>query len=209
MLREGQVRIPSGCAVSGIFAKDGGVSAENLLSNPFPLCTTGTTAWGAAKLWDLSHEEHYAFHVFYDSQAAKRACEKLLMIISMVNLSKIPVGKTPKNYRRASDLAVLCQSLPTKLKDSQLDEREYTARCVMRINTRIEGAYVFSSGKTWACSNGRLPSGGMWGLLPPAGGAAPGYCWTATGGTLPPGWWGAYLSLCWTIQWCIMARSAL
>ena len=55
MLREGQVRIPSGCAVSGIFAKDGSVSAEKLLSNPFPLCTTGATAWGALRrLWDLS-----------------------------------------------------------------------------------------------------------------------------------------------------------
>ena len=37
--------------------------------------------------------------------------------------------------------------LPTKLADSQLDEKEFVARSVIKINTGIDGAYVVSSGK--------------------------------------------------------------
>ena len=33
------------------------------------------------------------------------------------------------------------------LADLQLDEKEFVARTVMKINTGIKGAYVFSSGK--------------------------------------------------------------
>ena len=76
------------------------------------------------------------------------------------------------------------------LKDSQLDEREYTARCVMRINTRIEGAYVFSSGKNMGVFKavGYPEDVGDFYRLEEYSG----YCWTAHGRypTNTPGWWG-------------------
>ena len=37
--------------------------------------------------------------------------------------------------------------LPTKLAASQLDEKEFVSRFVIRINHTLEGAYIFSSGK--------------------------------------------------------------
>ena len=39
------------------------------------------------------------------------------------------------------------EPLHTKLSESQLDEDTFTARCVIRVNAQIEGAYIFSSGK--------------------------------------------------------------
>ena len=68
--KEGQVRIPAGCAISGIFHKDG--TRENrgahhrLHRAP---CTTARTAWAAASratAFTPSTADYYAFHVFYD-----------------------------------------------------------------------------------------------------------------------------------------------
>lgn len=42
--------------------------------------------------------------------------------------------------------------LPNRLKESQLDENEFTVKCVIKINTTINGAYVFSSGKNMGIS---------------------------------------------------------
>ena len=108
----------------------------------------------------------------------------------VVNLSKIPVRKTPKITDEPLIWRYFVNPLPTKLKDSQLDEREYTARCVMRINTRIEGAYVFSSGKNMGVFKavGYPEDVGDFYRLEEYSG----YCWTAHGRypTNTPGWWG-------------------
>ena len=129
--------------------------------------------------------------MFYDDKAAKEACEKFIDDhFDVVNLSKIPVRKTPKITDEPLIWRYFVNPLPTKLKDSQLDEREYTARCVMRINTRIEGAYVFSSGKNMGVFKavGYPEDVGDFYRLEEYSG----YCWTAHGRypTNTPGWWG-------------------
>ena len=129
--------------------------------------------------------------MFYDDKAAKEACENFIDgHFDVVNLSKIPVRKTPKITDEPLIWRYFVNPLPTKLKDSQLDEREYTARCVMRINTRIEGAYVFSSGKNMGVFKavGYPEDVGDFYRLEEYSG----YCWTAHGRypTNTPGWWG-------------------
>jgi glutamate synthase domain-containing protein 1 len=80
--------------------------------------------------------------------------------------------------------------MPTKLADSQLDEREYTVKCVFRINTTIDGAYVFSSGKNMGVFKavGFPEDVGRFYRLE----EYEGYCFTAHGRypTNTPGWWG-------------------
>ena len=80
--------------------------------------------------------------------------------------------------------------LPSKLAYSQLDEREFVARCVFRINTGIDGAHVFSSGKNMGVFKGvGYPEdvGRFYRLEDYEG-----YCFTAHGRypTNTPGWWG-------------------
>lgn len=80
--------------------------------------------------------------------------------------------------------------LPTKLNESQLDEKEFVARCVMKINTKINGAYVFSSGKNMGVFKavGYPEDVGEFYRLS----EYEGYSWTAHGRypTNTPGWWG-------------------
>lgn len=72
----------------------------------------------------------------------------------------------------------------------QLDENTYVARTVMDINTRIKGAYVFSSGKNMGCFKavGFPEDVGRFYRLE----EYEGYSWTAHGRypTNTPGWWG-------------------
>jgi len=89
-----------------------------------------------------------------------------------------------------------------KLDESQLDEREYTARCVMKINKKIDGAYVFSSGKNMGVFKAvGFPEdvGEFYKLYDYAG-----YCWTAHGRyppTLPDGGAVPILLHFWIIRW--------
>ena len=76
--------------------------------------------------------------MFDDDKASKEACENFIDgHCDVVNLSKIPGRKTPKITDEPLIWRYFVNPLPTKLKDSQLDEREYTARCVMRILSLI------------------------------------------------------------------------
>ena len=108
----------------------------------------------------------------------------------MVNLSKIPTRKIPEITDEPLIWRYFVNPLPTRLADSQLDEEEYVTRCVIRINTRIEGAYVFSSGKDMGVFKavGFPEDVGRFYRLE----EYEGYAWTAHGRypTNTPGWWG-------------------
>jgi len=45
MLKEGQIRIPSGCAISGIFSKSGKRISGEAIINPLQQCVIAQTAW--------------------------------------------------------------------------------------------------------------------------------------------------------------------
>ena len=94
------------------------------------------------------YKDYYAFHVFYEDNEAKKTCEAFLeRHFEIINLSKIPVRKTLAITDAPLIWRYFVQPLPTKLADSQLDEKEFVVKCVIRINVTIDGAYVFSSGK--------------------------------------------------------------
>ena len=108
----------------------------------------------------------------------------------IINLSKIPTKKIPAITDEPLIWRYFVTPLPHKLSDSQLDEREFVARCVIRVNTQITGAYIFSSGKNMGVFKAvGYPEdvGSFYRLDEYAG-----YSWTAHGRypTNTPGWWG-------------------
>ena len=131
------------------------------------------------------------FHVFYDNVRAKEECERFLNAhFDVVNLSKIPTRKIPQITDEPLIWRYFVAPLHTKLAESQLDEDEFVVRCVNRVNTFIDGAYIFSSGKNMGVFKAvGFPEdvGRFYRLEEYAG-----YCWTAHGRypTNTPGWWG-------------------
>ncbi|MCI9272905.1 MAG: hypothetical protein HFE39_03000 [Clostridiales bacterium] len=194
MQKEGEVRIPSGCAISGIFSKSGKrLGGDTIIKSIATMHDRSNGLGGGFAGYGIypEYKDYYAFHIFYNDVEAKERCEKLIeRHFDVINLSKIPVKKLPQITDEPLIWRYFVSPLPTKLKDSQLDEREYTARCVIRVNTQIDGAYIFSSGKNMGVFKAvGYPEdvGEFYRLQEYAG-----YCWTAHGRypTNTPGWWG-------------------
>jgi len=192
--QEGQVRIPSGCAISGIINKNGKrTSGEAIMKSITVMHDRSNGLGGGFAAYGIypEYKDYYAFHLFYESTAAKRECEEFLeRHFDIINLSKIPVKKIKEITDEPLIWRYFVTPLPTKLADSQLDEREFTAKCVFRVNTRIDGAYVFSSGKNMGVFKavGFPEDVGRFYKLD----EYEGWCFTCHGRypTNTPGWWG-------------------
>ena len=149
--KEGQVRIPSGCAISGIFHKDGArEDGTRIIDSIRTMHDRSNGLGGGFAGYGIYPEyaDYYAFHVFYDTQTAKETCEKEIeRHFDIVNLSKIPTRQHPRITDEPMIWRYFVTPLHTKLAASQLDEREFVSRFVIRINHTLDGAYIFSSGK--------------------------------------------------------------
>lgn len=191
---EGQVRIPSGCAISGIIDKTGKrMSGEAIIKSISVMHERSNGLGGGFAGYGIypEYKDFYAFHMFYDNITAKKSCEEFLeRHFDIINLSKIPTRKVKTITDEPLIWRYFVTPIPTKLADSQLDEREYVVKCVFRINTSIQGAYVFSCGKNMGVFKavGFPEDVGRFYRLEDY----EGYCFTAHGRypTNTPGWWG-------------------
>lgn len=192
--REGQVRIPSGCAISGMFSKEGKrMDGSSIIKSIATMHDRSNGLGGGFAGYGIypEYKDYYAFHIFYDHKAAKLACEEFLEEhFDIINLSKIPTQKHPRITDEPLIWRYFVTPLHTKLKESQLDEKEFVVRSVIKVNTKIDGAYVFSSGKDMGVFKavGYPEDVGEFYRLDEYSG----YCWTAHGRypTNTPGWWG-------------------
>lgn len=193
-MREGQIRIPSGCAVSGLIDKTGRrMSGAAIISSIAMMHNRSNGLGGGFAAYGIypEYKDYYALHIFYDSTSAKKNCEAFLeRHFDIINLSKIPTRKIKEITDEPLIWRYFAAPLPTKLADSQLDEREFVAKCVFRVNTGIDGAYIFSSGKNMGVFKavGYPEDVGRFYRLE----EYEGYCFTAHGRypTNTPGWWG-------------------
>ena len=193
-MREGQVRIPSGCAISGVFQRSGRrMSGEAIIQSISVMHDRSNGLGGGFAAYGIypEYKDYYAFHIFFEGPSSKKECEDFLeRHFDIINLSKIPTRKMKGITDEPLIWRYFVAPLPTKLMDSQLGEREFVAKCVFRINTTIKGAYVFSSGKNMGVFKavGFPEDVGRFYRLE----EYEGYCFTAHGRypTNTPGWWG-------------------
>lgn len=194
MKKEGQVRIPAGCAISGIFSKNNiKINGESIIKSISTMHDRSNGLGGGFAGYGIypQYKDLYAFHVFYENNSAKKECEEFLeRHFDIENLSKIPVRKISSITDEPLIWRYFLYPRHSKLIDSQLDEKEFTARCVIKINSTINGAYVFSSGKNMGVFKavGFPEDVGYFYRLE----EYEGYCWTSHGRypTNTPGWWG-------------------
>ncbi len=192
--KEGEVRIPSGCAISGIFSKDGkNINGESIIKSIEIMHDRSNGLGGGFAGYGIypSYKDYYAFHVFFDDIEAKHECEKFLeQNFDIVNLSKLPTRKNKNITDSPLIWRYFVTPLKSKLSENNLDEKEFTTRCVVYINNMIKGAYVFSSGKNMGVFKavGFPEDVGNFYKLD----EYEGYSWTAHGRypTNTPGWWG-------------------
>lgn len=194
LMKEGETRIPAGCAISGFINRSGRRTNGSVIVNSIACMHDRSNGLGGGYAGYGIYPEYkdqYAFHVFYDSNEARIKTEAFIdRHFDVINLSRIPTRKHPNITDEPLIWRYFVNPLPTKLQESQLDERTYVARCVIKINDKIDGAYVFSSGKNMGVFKAvGFPEdvGRFYRLDEYAG-----YCFTAHGRypTNTPGWWG-------------------
>ena len=137
------------------------------------------------------YKEFYALHLFYDERSTRKNCEQFLKErFEIVKSEIIPTRKIPAITDEPIIWRYFVAPLRSVLAQAQLDEKEFVARTVMKINTEMHGAYVFSSGKNMGTFKavGFPEDVGVFYKLD----EYEGYSWTAHGRypTNTPGWWG-------------------
>ena len=194
LLKEGQVRIPAGCAISGIFHKDGKKeNGERIIKSISTMHDRSNGLGGGFAAYGIYPEfkNDYAFHIFYDSNRAKDECETFLKEnFDIIAMAKIPTRRHPRITDEPMIFRYFVQPLQTVLAFSQLDEKEFVVRKVIHANHNIKGAYIFSSGKNVGVfkASGFPEDVGEYYMLE----NYEAYSWTCHGRypTNTPGWWG-------------------
>ena len=138
-----------------------------------------------------AYREFYALHLFFNDRAVRKECESFLKErFEIIHAEIIPTRKTPAITDEPDIWRYFVSPLKSVLASYQIDENELTARTVMKINTEMKGAYVFSSGKNMGTFKavGFPEDVGYFYRLE----EYEGYSWTAHGRypTNTPGWWG-------------------
>ncbi len=194
MEREGQIRIPSGCAIAGVISKEGKLmTGESVINAMKPMHDRSNGLGGGFAAYGIypKYKDFYALHMFYDDMNAKTVCETYLKEgCEIVKAEPIPTRKIPQITDEPIIWRYFIAPLKSVLASLQLDEKEFVARMVMKINTEFKGTYVFSSGKNMGTFKavGYPEDVGVFYKLD----EYEGYMWTAHGRypTNTPGWWG-------------------
>ena len=192
--REGDVRIPAGCAIAAIMDKSGARHDGSDILRSIALMHDRSNGLGggfAAYGIYPEYAELYAFHIMYESDEARRETEAYLDTYFMSEKQeRIPTEPVAAIKNPPDIWRYFAAPHPMRLAASGLDEAEYTMEHVFHINGKIDGAFVASSGKNMGAFKGvgypedigafyRICDYDAW-------------AWTAHGRfpTNTPGWWG-------------------
>ena len=205
-MKEGQVRIPAGCAISGIIdRKRNRFNGESIIKSIALMHERSNGLGGGFAGYGIypQYKNFFALHIFYDNNQIKAKTEEFLSEhFEIESAGNIPTRAVPSIKDKPLIWRYFVQPRIYKVRNLNMDEDEFTARCVIRINKDFLGAYVFSSGKNMGVFKGvGYPEDiGDFYMLE----NYEGYIWTAHGRfpTNTPGWWGGahpFTMLDWSI----------
>ncbi len=194
MRKEGEVRIPAGCAIAAVISKEGNrMTGEKIIDAMRPMHDRSNGLGGGFAAYGIypQYRDFYAFHLFFDNRTVRKECESFLKErFEIVHSERIPTRQTPAITDEPKIWRYFAAPLQSAVAAMQVDEKEYVMRAVMQINTQLPGCYIFSSGKNMGCFKavGYPEDVGAFYRLE----EYEGYCWTAHGRypTNTPGWWG-------------------
>ena len=143
MRKEGQVRIPSGCAISAVISREGRrMSGEKIVESMCPMHDRSNGLGGGFAAYGIypEYRDFYAFHIFFDTRDTRKTCEALLKEgFEIVKAEHIPIRQIPE----ITDVPLIWRYFLTPLRSVlsrlQLDEAEYVARTVTRKRTDAVG----------------------------------------------------------------------
>lgn len=191
MLKEGQVRIPSGCAIAAIYAKDDHkINGSEILKSIAVMHERSNGLGGGFVGYGIYPEyaEAYAIHMFFDHQEAKIQFETLIFQkFKILKYEEIPSDANTN----INDVPLIWRYFVLPLRTlNKVDEEAFVVDEMLKVNEKIEGAYCFSMGQNMGVFKGvGYPEEiGKFFKLDTYEAS----CWIAHGRypTNTPGWWG-------------------
>ncbi|HIE31385.1 MAG TPA: hypothetical protein EYP67_03270 [Methanosarcinales archaeon] len=213
--------IPSGCSISGMMSESGKRLDGNAIIRSIALMhDRGNGLGGGFAAYGIYpwHSDQYAFHMMFDDMDAKERCEEHFKdrfeIVFDEEMPTRPGGvfEEETSGRHGDfggqpiiDPPILWRYFMDVPEERMrfVSEREYVVEEVMEINSKVDGAFVASSGKNMGAFKGvGYPEDlGVFYKL----GEYKAYIWTAHGRfpTNTPGWWGGAHPFC-LLDWSIV-----
>ena len=100
MMKEGQVRIPSGCAIAAVISRDGNRMTGEMITRAMkPMHDRSNGLGGGFAGYGIypDYKDFYAFHLFFDSRDTRKQCETFLKeYFEIVHAERIPTRKIPE-----------------------------------------------------------------------------------------------------------------
>lgn len=158
-LADRDYRIPGGCAVSGIMNESGKQFSGDAIINSIALMHDRANGMGGGfAAYGIYPEmaKHYAFHLLYDEEDAKQITEKYLRrYYTIIHDSPISIRKTKKIGGNPLLWKYFLDPREEVMqKQVLLSEEDLVVQTVMHVNSRIENAFVVSSGKNMGIFKG-------------------------------------------------------
>jgi glutamate synthase domain-containing protein 1 len=183
----------SGCGLAGMISEDGRLmSGEAIIRAMAVLHDRSNGLGGGFAAYGIypHKKDFYAFHIMYDDIKAKERTDVLLdEMFDIDSEERIPTKKTPA-ISKGPDLWRYFVTPKVDKCDSLTCEEDYVIDAVMVINTTVDGAFIFSSGKNMGAFKavGYPEDVGVFYRLD----EYEGYTWIGHGRfpTNTPGWWG-------------------
>ena len=191
---EGEVRISSGCAISGIIDKRGKrFDGSDIITSIALMHERSNGLGGGFAAYGIypEYKDFYALHIFYDNDEAKASAEEYITEHFVIETcGRIPTRKVKGITGAPLIWRYFVRANQAKLINSELTEDEFVAQCVFSVNSKRKGVYIFSSGKNMGSFKalGYPEEVGDYYMLE----NYKAYSWTAHGRfpTNTPGWWG-------------------
>jgi glutamate synthase domain-containing protein 1 len=213
--------IPSGCSISGMISESGKrINGSAIIRSIALMHDRGNGLGGGFAAYGIypRYTDQFAFHMMFDNKQAKKQCEEYFKdTFDIVLDEEIPTspgsvfeektsGKNAEyGANPITDPPILWRyfiDVPEK-KTTFVSESEYVVEKVMEINSKIDGAFVASSGKNMGAFKavGFPEDVGIFYKLD----EYKAYIWTAHSRfpTNTPGWWGGAHPFC-LLDWSIV-----
>ncbi len=147
----------AGCGLSGLISrKKTRISGSDIKKSLSLMSERGNGLGAGYAAYGIypEFEEHYAFHVMYDDPSSKVEVEDFLKANFRVEKTE-EIPTTPVEAIGISPMLIRYFLEPLKEKvTGKLTDDEFIVNAVMKINSEMEGGYVFSSGKNMGAFKG-------------------------------------------------------
>ena len=144
MLKEGQIRIPSGCAIAAIIDKKGNpINGSEIIKSIALMHDRSNGLGGGFAAYGIypEHADDYAFHVFYDSNDARAHCEEYLFKHFNVDVAeRIPTKKIESIENGPDIWRYFGKPNRVRMQNARMDELEYVVQCVTKVNDQFDGS---------------------------------------------------------------------